>query len=40
MNEDQEPENPDKKPPARGKEKAQVSQYVAKVYKKRPKLRI
>ena len=26
--------NPDKKPRARGKEKTQVSQYVAKVYKK------
>jgi hypothetical protein len=34
MNEDQEPKNPDKKPHARGKEKTQVSQYVAKVYKK------
>jgi hypothetical protein len=34
VNEDQEPKNPDKKPYARGKEKTQVSQYVAKVYKK------
>ena len=28
------------KPRARGKEEPQVSQYVAKVYKKRPKLQI
>ena len=34
MNEDQEPKNLDKKLPARGKERTQVSQYVAKVYKK------